>query len=465
MRKMLRVPLAALGAIGLASAAAAAPSDPAPPTYVTPPGQRVETYTLAAGRGKRDVLTWAGPDSRDVIRVWVVDRSPGGSFGQPIALSDRDRSAWLPRTAVMADGTELVAWVENERDSPWSRVLVATRRPGASAFARKRLARVREPSYLSLATGVHGAAAATWVQDTKRHIGRVAVVFRSRGGHWGKPEIVTGPKRTVSNPRLALDGGGNATLAWDRRPPPWKAVVERTARKRQRGQAEVRAAVRPRGGRFGKAQVVSNPHHQATDAFLAGNARGDAILVWRTLPSQRNGTDFRLSFAYRRHDHPRFGNPHSGAWLAHFFGFPRAAIDPSGAASIVWNDQMGKPDRLCGCGRIVLARRPPGGPLGASIPLSEDFVLGPEIGTDRAGNMLVLWTPESVRREDFKSRVEGRFVGADGALGPARIFSSFGLGIEFEEAAALTGDGGALVGWHRYVGGRHRLESVDAAVP
>jgi hypothetical protein len=92
-------------------------------------------------------------------------------------------------------------------------------------------------------------------------------------------------------------------------------------------------------------------------------------------------------------------------------------------------------------------------------------VFGPETGADRAGNLLVLWTPDSGLREDFQSRVEGLFVGADGTLGPRRSFSSFGDGIEGEEAGALTGDGGALVGWHRYAGGRHRLEAVDAVVP
>lgn len=453
-----------LALAGLGTAVAAGPANP-PPTYVTPPAQRVETHALAAGGAKREVLTWAGPDSRDVLRVWVVDGARGASFGKPLALSDRHRSAWLPRTTVMDDGTELVAWTEEEPDSSWTRVLVATKRPGAADFTRVRLTRVREPSWLSLVSGPEASAAASWVQDAKDHIGRAAVAVRSRGGHWGKPELVTGRKRTVSNPRLAFDGAGNATLAWDRRPPPWKAVIERATRKRQRGQAEVRAAVRPRGGRFGKAQVVSNPHHQATEAFLAENARGDAVLVWRTLPSQRRGTDFRLSFAYRRRGRDRFGPPHGGARLAHFFGFPRAAIDPSGAASIVWNDPGAGPERLCGCGRIVVARRPPGGPLGAPVALSEDFAVGPEIAADRAGGVLVLWTPDEVRREDFESRVEGRLVGADGTLGPARAFSSFGAGIELEEAGALIGHGRALVGWHRYASGHHRLEVVETSVP
>ncbi|HKP88381.1 MAG TPA: hypothetical protein VJT75_00245 [Thermoleophilaceae bacterium] len=454
---MRRVSLGVVVALALGAVAAAAPPDPPPPTYVSPPGHSVATFTVAAGGGGRRVLTWAAPDSRQVMRIWVVDRAPGGAFGTPAALSHPSRSAWLPRTAVMQDGTELVGWTESEPNSPWSRVMVATRRPGAARFSRRRLARVREPSWLSLTTGPGGAAAASWVQDTKDHIGRAAVALRTPGG-WRKPEVVTDSKRTVSNARVALDGDGNATVVWDRRPPPWKAVVERLHAARERGQAEVRAAFRPRGGRFGRAEVVSNPHHQATDAFLAGNARGDAVVVWRTLPSQRKSV-FRLSWAYRR-GHGHFGKPHSATRLASL-SFPAAAIGPEGAVTIAW----GGPGAQAGCDRVFIARRSPGGRLTRPAALSGCQSFGPEVTADRAGNALVLWTPDSLARPDFKTRVEGRFVGADGSIGPARRFSALGNGMEAEERGALAGDGTALVAWHRYAAGHHRLEALDTTVP
>jgi hypothetical protein len=347
-------------------------------------------------------------------------------------------------------------------------VLVASRRPGAASFVTTVLARrVRSPSHLSLASGAGGAAAATWVQETTDYIGRVAVAIRTPAGKWRAPELVTGTTRTVDNPRVALEADGDATVVWDRAPPPHKPTILRAAPRvraaRQKGDGQVRAAFRPRGGTFGRAQVLSNPRQQATDAYLAQNDRGDAVVVWRTLPSRNNPVRFRIAFAYRKGG-GRFGRHHLIGAPTHGFSFPRAAVGPDGGATLVWGSKVTQAGSYCECVRIFTARRPAGGPVGEAVPISEPLVWGPEIATDSAGNALVLWSPDPVDRAD-EERVKGRLVGAGGALGPERHFSPLGQEIDQEDTAALTDNGRAVVGWTRYTDPGHRLEVVDATMP
>jgi len=463
MRKRSRAALVAITVIGLgATAGTSQPAVPSP-TFVSPAGHRVSSFALAAGLDGRAVVTWTAADRHDITRIWVSDRAPGGAFRPPVALSDPARQAWNRTAAVAPDGTELVGWVEERRNSPQSFVVVAARPPGAPFGKPHRLAtHARGASQLRLAFGADGTAIAAWVQETAKYVGRVAVAVRTPAGHWLKPEMVTDTERTVSNPQVALDGTGTATLVWDRAPPPNKPTILHAAR--QAGDAQVRAAVRPRGGTFGGYRILSNPHHQATDAFLAENARGDAAVVWRMLPSRRDPVRFRIAFAYRRGD-GRFGGHHLLGTRTHGFSFPRAAIDPDGVASFVWGAQPTQAELNCDCVRIFAARRPPGGPVGKPTAISPHAVTGPEIATGPSGGALVLWTPDSVSRKDFRTRVEGRFVAADGTLGPRRRLSTLGRGMDAEGQGALSGADRAVVAWTRYFKGHSHLEVIDTEVP
>jgi hypothetical protein len=443
------VVLVALVAVGSGDDAAPArfrPSMPrrtAPPPkahFISPARQDVSDFQLSGNSRGDATLLWREYARFGHTRLWVRTKRGGGSFGRPRALSGVHVSAVDALSAVGEDGTQIVSWSELGRGE--TRMKVAVRR-GNGSFAERTLSAHRTPAstiYLGEASDLAVAPDGTAVLVAVGFVGRTSQVLalvRDAKGHWSKPQVVTTGRHGVRYPVVAFDAAGTATLAWERGPrefpddgaPPVKQ--------------EIRVAVRPPGGRFGKPQRVSKPGHDARDAFLAVNGRGDAALMWnsthgRNLPGSRVGIAIRK--AGGRFGAPRLITPPGEARL------PQAALGPTGSLVAVWSE-----DR-----RLVAARGSIAHGLGPPVQIAPRTAESGTIAADRAGNAFAVWVRYPGRA--FTSEVGGRFTGADGSLGaPLRLAPR---GSHDYPQALLYPDGSALAAWTRLRHASNRIEAV-----
>jgi hypothetical protein len=272
---------------------------------------------------------------------------------------------------------------------------------------------------------------------------QVLAMVRYRNGHWSKPQQVTSGKRGVRYPTVAFDGTGTATLAWERGP---REYPDNGA---PRVKQQIRVAVRPPGGRFGKPRRVSKPTEDARDASLAVNAHGDAALLWNATHG-RNLPGSRIGIALRRGG-GEFGAPHlvtppGDAYL------PRGAVGPDGSLVAVWTDR----DRVVGAPGSI------DDGLGPTRPLSPRGEVWPSVAANARGDALAIWLRYPLKGTSIDNRVEARFAGADGSLGPLLRLTPRR---DYEDPHALLyADGRAVAAWVRRPHARGRIELVRVRV-
>jgi len=231
-----------------------------PPTPLSP-RNAVETG-VAMNEAGETAVAWTNARGR----VQVALTRPGEDWSAPETLSGPGVRLLGASLAVGPDGTVIVAWKE-ERAGEETLVHVAVRPPGGS-FA--------EPeSVPAPGIGVWGPRAAASPQgalvawsgecplfDPEARRNATAVSIGLDGTIWA-PEEVTGSKCPDAGIELAMDDQGGAVLLIN-------------------GSLEiggVRAALRPPGGPFAAAEVISGAE-PADFAELGVDGSGRAVAVW-----------------------------------------------------------------------------------------------------------------------------------------------------------------------------------------
>jgi hypothetical protein len=213
--------------------------------------------------------------------------------------------------------------------------------------------------------------------------------------------------------------------------------------------ANLEAAFRPRGQGWGAPQVLATaePNHRFQWLFAGFEPSGAAVAAW----VGDQGVNFALGSATRGTD-GRWTAPQTvltqAAPRMHAFG-----AGPRGDVGYVW-DTGGPGDRILG---VV---RPPGGPWGATEPVSEQtdgLIDSPGIAFDGQGNAVAFW-------DVYQQPSEVAFRPAGGGWGAPQTLTGNphqpnGLGlpnVAFESAGgalAVWRDAGALQAAFRPAGG------------
>lgn len=279
----------------------------------------------------------------------------------------------------------------------------------------------------------------TAVVSTTRSFPPAVVVRRHPdGGSWGRA-VVVGHGYA---PRIGADARGNLTVVWlTRRPGFTDGVV---------------AARRPVGGRWSDPvrlthdlRVPGYPQggeetYGADDVDLAVSPRGAVVVAW-AWGSDGRDKPWRIQSAYR---------PTKGPWRepvdvtpAGGAREPRVGIDLHGTATVVYGRQ------LFGHPQVLKARRrvPGEGWTRPAVVAAEGY--GHSLGVDRAGDAVVVFSP------DF-SAVQAVSRPAEGRWGPARSLSPTGVQVN-DFALAVNGPGDTVVALGRSGG---RVDLVRRAV-
>ena len=235
----------------------------------------------------------------------------------------------------------------------------------------------RNASGVDLAMNARGQALIAWVES-----GAVRVSARSSSGKWSAPSTLSGPRDDGLNPHVALNDAGAAVVTWHGTPTGSVPVV-------------LEAAIRPAGGRFGRARQIGG---EVSGSRVAIGASGQAVAIW----SNRDAL-----FASARPPGGRFGKPQSLA--AGGFG-PAIGVDGNGNATAVWIRSDGKSLFL------HVARRPARGVFGQGVDLSpvgadcfqHRCLVGGEasIAVLRRGDAVAAWTVNPDPRRSDGSYVQ-----------------------------------------------------------
>ena len=296
--------------------------------------------------------------------VSVAVRPAGGRFGSPQRLSLSGRWVESPESLdLVADsrGALVVVWGDAECcHSPADRrVWASTRGPGG-LFSNP--VAVSEPIHEvgttltpAVAAGGGGGLTVVWSSDTRSPEGFSGAVIeaadRLPGGGFGPPARLSPPDGRAYQPRVAGGPSGETVVLWSSEVcPPFPC------------DHELQAAMRPPGGGFGAPELVAVPDQSGfpSKGLTAGQVQiasdGTVVALWTQWDRcfYCYGADVK---AARRPPGQRFG---SARTLGHLGGSgPWLALDADDRAFALWGDANTERDYVGDNPRIFGADAPP----------------------------------------------------------------------------------------------------------
>ena len=323
----------------------------------------------------------------------VAVRPAGGRFGPPQRLSRSGR--WVEGLDLVADsrGRLVVVWGDGEccRIPANRRVWASTRSPGGRFSKRVALSEpingVGSDLAPVAAVGEGGSVTVVWSADTRFPATGVLsavieVADRLPGGGFGPPTRLSPPDVNGYAPRIASGPSGETVVLWSS-----------TFCRAFPCNYELLAATRPPGGRFGAPELVAVPGHSGypEKGLTAGQVQiasdGTVVALWTEwdLCMYCYGADVK---AARRPPGQRFG---SAQKLGHLGGSgPWLAFDAHDRALTLWGDSNTERDAIDLNPRVLGAEAPPDGQFGRGRPLERG---GDALGiVTGGGGAIAAWT-------------------------------------------------------------------------
>jgi plastocyanin len=285
-------------------------------------------------------------------------------------LSEAGHSAYAPEVAVDGAGDAFVVWT---RSNGTNDIIQAAVKPAGEppSMPVNLSAPGEEASEPQIAVDPAGEAIAAWVRSNGSN-DIVQAAIKPPGEGWGKPVNLSGAGAEASQPQVAVDAAGDATVVW----------------LRFNGSNHiVQTAAMPAGERWGKPVDLSEAGQEAARPEIAVDGGGDAVAVWAG-----HGASGDLVQAAVKAEHGRWGKQATLSAAGQEPGqeplTPRAAIDAAGTATAVWVDY-----KEYGNAVVQTARKAVGAlwssPTTISEPSQEAF--GPQIAVNAAGEETTAW--------------------------------------------------------------------------
>jgi hypothetical protein len=269
-------------------------------------------------------------------------------------------------------------------------MVIALRRPVGGAWASEGAISPCFQNALDprLAMGFNGDAVAIWQVEVQSSVLRSAT--HVPGGGWAsQPDPLAAVYGSVSTPRIAVDGSGNAAAVWS----DGDASATR-----------VMSATLPAGGTWSAPVALTGPLPVAPGPQIAVDPAGNAVAVWRRLDGTRNVVQAATRAAGGTWQQPvDISAADADAVL------PQVAMDPRGATVVVWLRADGDHDV------VQSAARPPGGAWQPPVDVSGAGydAFEPRVALDAEGNATAVWRGQ---RQDG-SAIVAQSAGYD-AAGP-----------------------------------------------
>jgi Ca2+-binding RTX toxin-like protein len=343
-----------------------------PAQRISIPALATESPRVAMDKAGNAVAVWQRSSGHDSV-VQAAIRPAGGVWSEPEDLSGPGKVAFNADVAAKAGKMTAVWNVLRERRT----VVESSSRMVAGPWAPAQTisAPVGNTSAAVVAVDDQGTAVASWRWSDGAFL-VVQAAVRSKDGVWSAPEVLSGPGRSASLPRVAMDASGDAVVAWLRNNGSWTAaqVAYRTAA----GDWEAIHNLSERGG-------------NARQLDLAMNSRGDAVITW--IQSQLRASANLWSSLRPAGSRSWSRVLVSAAW----YGLDaRIALDEQGNATAVW----------AGSNTISASFKPVGEPWQDDYLLSgyEFSTAQPAVTTQRPENATAAWV-RSGETDDYVQAV------------------------------------------------------------
>ena len=433
----------AVAGVLLVGTAAAGDSSPggwlAPSAELGPPLTAL-SFSIGVAPTGDAVLAWA-----DTLRAGTTSKRAGHSWDRPSLLGD---SLMFPTVALDDAGNAILIAFQSPGGA--SRTVAFKRAASSDAWAGPVVLSGTDYNAFvppALAVNHIGQAIAAWVRSE----GDLLVLrasLRSRDGTWS-PAQSLGYAGYLGNrpPSVAIDDTGDAVVVWTRGP--------ETA-------ANVYAEVRPAGGDWQPADLLSIRGDGRLETKVVVNGRGDALAVWAELDQPEKATLYsaRLAAGATRWSKPTpvpvtDGFDAAGAY-DFFDGRLSVALDEVGNATLVApTGQM----------QVEAATLPEGsetweGPVvigdgGSGNYRHDGYCLTPQVGVDAHGGAVAIWGGAGL----YAAR---RPAGSHTWEKPVRVAAAPTC---FGRVLAVDAAGNAVAAWNAgWQAGSQSLGRVDAAV-
>jgi hypothetical protein len=348
-----------------------------------------EVPSIAVDPRGNAYVVWA--DVREDIAwyVYFSYRHTGGSWSADVKVGDALGTATqrLPSIAVDPRGNAYAVWTD-ERNAAID--IYFSYRPAGGSWGVN--VQVNDDVGLgclgaSIAVDPSGNAHAVW-RDSRNGNHDIYFSYRPAGGTWGTDVKVNDDPGAADQdwPSIAVDSSGNAYAAWgDLRNDPDGHCDAASC------DEDIYFSYRPAGDAWGPSVKVNDDVGTAWQIApaIAVDLSGDAYLVWG---DERNGNE-DIYFSYR---------PVGNSWSANsklnddagteIQGHPAIALDPCGNTYAVWADRRNGNDD------IYSSYRPAGGSWGPNVRVNDDAGTAdqgaPSIAVDPSGNAYAVWQDE-----------------------------------------------------------------------
>jgi hypothetical protein len=292
------------------------------------------------------------------------------SWSSPTDLSLPGQNAGNLQVAVDTNGNATAVWVRS--DGTNSIVQSATKPFGNiwQTIPDNLSLSGSDSSMPQIAVDSNGNATAVW----SRFNGTNLIIQSSSkpfGGPWQTtPDDLSLSGQDASNPQIAVDSVGNATVVWARS---------------NGTNTIIQSSSKPFGGPWQMTpDDLSLSGQDASNPQIAVDSNGNATVVW----SRYNGADFIIQASSKPFGGPWQVTPDDLSLPGQHAGFPQIAVDSVGNATVVWHRANG-PNLI-----IQSSSKPFGGPWQATpddLSLPGQNAGLPQIGVDSSGNATVVW--------------------------------------------------------------------------
>lgn len=209
---------------------------------------------------------------------------PSGVFTGPLVLSAPASGARVPAVAVDAAGDAVVAWAQDA-------VMVSERSAGGAfgppiaVSAAGGLPAVTNLGAPAVAVSDGGRAYVAWRRQTAGRF-RIEAAVRPAGLGWTPPATLSpAATRNAGRPSLGASAAGHAVVAWSQ-------PIGRSA-------SAIRARALPKSGAaFGALESVSTAAGRGTAPSVGLDAKGRSVLAWREDPIAGSGRFFRAAIRF-----------------------------------------------------------------------------------------------------------------------------------------------------------------------
>lgn len=348
-----------------------------PVTFVVPGEEDGWDPRVAVGANGDAIAVWTSVREpspgqfQDIIMA--ATRTAGGSWSEPVALSDEDGLAlsFQPRVVVDAQGNATALWAE---DIAGVSVLRTSTHPENGDWSEPvsltDSRAVRDPE---LSVDAQGEVTAIWTWHVPEDGGGIIQASsRSLEGTWGEAVDLSDSDDLAGFPQLAVDPQGDAVAVWES-----YAIGYDHPR--------IQAARRTAGDLWGPAVDLWDGDGGNPDVAI--DPQGTATAVWES----HDGVG-RLVHASTS----ALGGPWSTPVDlstrddAYWWGaFPQVTTDPQGGVTAIWRNFY-DPNH----NRVTAAQREPGGAWSAPVELGEaNGVIEPlRVAADPQGYVTAAWT-------------------------------------------------------------------------